>query len=104
MLELVIISIVVFEVFLIFWVNNARPDKAILKQYSALTILRVQVSFSSNWIKGIRSEDIPSFLAFRKRFQIWVLSIILMFAMFGYVIWDTGQWAQTQIKNIEEKK
>lgn len=104
MLELVIIAIVVFEVLLIFWVNNAKPDKEILKQYSTLTILRAQVSFSSNWRRNVHSKDIPSFLSFRKRFQIWALSILLLFAFFAYVIWDTGQWAQTQMTNISAPK
>jgi len=102
MFEFVIFTIVLFEVFLIFWVNSAKPDKTILKQYSNLTILRAQASLSSNWSKGLRQEDIPAFLAFRKRFCIWVLSIIVLLSAFLFVVWNTGQWAQTQIKNFEE--
>ena len=61
-----------------------------------------QASLSSNWSKGLRQEDIPAFLAFRKRFRIWVLSIVVLLSAFLYVVWNTDQWAQTQIKNLEE--
>ena len=102
MLEFVIFSIVLVEVLLIFWLHSSKPDKTILKQYSNFTVLRAQTSLSSNWSKGLRQEDIPAFLAFRKRFRIWALSIVALLSAFLYVVWSTGQWAQTQIKNFEE--
>jgi hypothetical protein len=65
------------------WVNKARPDPSVWRQYSKLVLLRVMFSFTTSWMRRIKNEHIPLFLKYRSRMNmlaiIYVVSCVFVF-------------------------
>lgn len=81
-------AIFVFEVWLIDWVNRAKPNTQMRRKYSFLVIQKVMFFPRDLWAGRIEADDIPHLQRYRYRFHIFLSSLAILFVMYLAIIFS----------------